>query len=266
MAPGGGGPWRPRSKKTGAGSDTFTGWRDLLLSPNDALLADLATTAAEIRERADVLVCIGIGGSYLGAKAIIEALTPYFPARRGEDAPRTPEILFAGHHMSGAYLRALMAYLEGKSVYLNVISKSGTTLEPALAFRFLRTWLEARFDDADRRIIVTTDPERGALNQLRAVKGYKKYVIPPDVGGRFSVLTPVGLLPIAVAGIDIHALFYGAVDACRRLSGTGRQPRARLRRPALPAPRARVCRRTTGRLRAAPARHRRVVATALRRE
>ncbi|QXD13804.1 glucose-6-phosphate isomerase [Rhodocaloribacter litoris] len=210
-------------EKTGAGHE-FTGWRDLLLSPNDALLEDLAATAAEIRERADVLVCIGIGGSYLGAKAVIDALTPYFPARRGDDAPRTPEILFAGHHMSGAYLRELMAYLEGKSVYLNVISKSGTTLEPALAFRFLRQWLEARFDDADRRIIVTTDPERGALNQLRAEKGYKKYVIPPDVGGRFSVLTPVGLLPIAVAGIDIHALFYGAVDACRRFSGTGDNP------------------------------------------
>src|SRR5690606_33843924 len=114
------------------------------------------------------------------------------------------------------YLRELMAYLDGKSVYLNVISKSGTTLEPALAFRFLRQWLEARFDDADRRIVVTTDPAGGALNKLQRDRGYKKYVIPPDVGGRFSVLTPVGLLPIAVAGIDIRSLFYGAVAACER--------------------------------------------------
>jgi glucose-6-phosphate isomerase len=176
---------------------------------------------------------VGIGGSYLGAKATIQALTPYFrpaPAfsselagvqfEHEEDSHRNPEIVFAGHHMSGAYLRQLLKYLEGKSVYLNVISKSGTTLEPALAFRFLRAWVEERFEDANERIIVTTDPERGALNQLRSEKGYKKYVIPPDVGGRFSVLTPVGLLPIAVAGIDIRSLFYGAVDACESYMGT----------------------------------------------
>ena len=212
--------------KTGAGND-YLGWRDLLLDPNDALLEDLAATAEAIRADADVLLCIGIGGSYLGAQAVIEALTPYFRPRQddgsagganlfGQHAGRTPEILFAGHHMSGAYLRELFAYLDGKSVYVNVISKSGTTLEPALAFRFARQFLEDRFGDADRRIIVTTDPSRGALNQLQQERGYKKYVIPPDVGGRFSVLTPVGLLAIAVAGIDIRSLFYGAVAACER--------------------------------------------------
>jgi glucose-6-phosphate isomerase len=200
--------------KTGAGSEML-GWRNLLLDPNDALLEDVAQTAFEIREKADVLVCIGIGGSYLGARAVIDALTPYLSAR-----DRKPEVIFAGHHMSGAYVRELLHYLEGKSVYLNVISKSGTTLEPALAFRFLRTWIEDRFEDADRRIIITTDPSEGALNRLRDEKGYKKYVIPPDVGGRFSVLTPVGLLPIAVAGVDIRALFYGAVDAARRLGSS----------------------------------------------
>lgn len=197
---------------TGAGSD-FLGWRDLLLDPNDALLEDLATTADEIRREADVLLCIGIGGSYLGARAVIDALTPYF-RKRGDQA--APEVLFAGHQMSGAYLRELMGYLEGKSVYVNVISKSGTTLEPALAFRVVRQWLEERFEDADRRIIVTTDPSEGALNQLQRDHGYKKYEIPRDVGGRFSVLTPVGLLPIAVAGVDIRSLFYGAAATCER--------------------------------------------------
>ncbi len=206
--------------KSGPGS-AFLGWRDLLLAPNDALLEDIAATAAAIRRDADVLVCIGIGGSYLGARAVIEALSPYF--RRNADTP-APEILFAGHHMSGAYLRDLAAALEGKSVYLNVISKSGTTLEPALAFRFLRQWLIDRFDDPERRIIVTTDPQRGALNRLQQECGYKKYEIPPDVGGRFSVLTPVGLLPIAVAGIDIRSLFYGAVSACQRLAAPEDNP------------------------------------------
>lgn len=187
----------------------YLGWRALVEEPNDALLEDISATAERIRNDADVFVCIGIGGSYLGAKAVIEALSPYM-GRPG------PEIIFAGHHMSGAYQRELLRYLEGKSVYLNVISKSGTTLEPALAFRFLRSYLEETFEDADKRIIVTTDPEAGALNVLRKEKNYKKYVIPPDVGGRFSVLTPVGLLPIAVAGIDIRALFYGAVAAKAR--------------------------------------------------
>ncbi len=206
-------------EKTGAGNE-YIGWRDMLANPNDALLEDIEHKAAEIRARADVLVCIGIGGSYLGAQAVIQALTPYFRPTVAEGSRSLPEVLFAGHHMSGAYLKQLMQHLEGKSVYLNVISKSGTTLEPALAFRFLRTWLEDRFEDADDRIIITTDPERGALNQLRTKHPYKKYVIPPDVGGRFSVLTPVGLLPIAVAGVDIRSLFYGAVGAFKAYEST----------------------------------------------
>lgn len=195
-------------QKTGAGND-FLGWQDLLASPDEALLHEIETVAAEIRERADVLLCIGIGGSYLGAKAFIDALSPYYN-RSG------PEVLFAGHQMSGAYLRDLLAYLEGKSVYVNVISKSGTTLEPALAFRFLLDWMDERYDDVNQRIIATTDPVSGALNQLRAERGFRKFVIPPDVGGRFSVLTPVGLLPIAAAGLDIRGLFAGAKSQFER--------------------------------------------------
>jgi glucose-6-phosphate isomerase len=190
---------------SGAGAE-FLGWRSFLEDPNDALLEDVVSTAEKIRRDAEVFVCVGIGGSYLGAKAVIEALSPYF-GRKG------PEIIFAGHHMSGAYIKQLLEYLEGKSVYLNVISKSGTTLEPALAFRYLRRFIENNFENPNERIIVTTDPKAGALNTLRDEKGYKKYEIPPDVGGRFSVLTPVGLLPIAVAGIDVRSLFYGAVSA-----------------------------------------------------
>ncbi|HCR48371.1 MAG TPA: glucose-6-phosphate isomerase, partial [Rhodothermales bacterium] len=202
--------------KNGAGNN-FLGWRDLLTTPNVSLLDEVAAVAAEIRERADVLLCVGIGGSYLGAKAVIDALSPYFK-RSG------PEILFAGHHMSGAYLRELLQSLEGKSVYVNVISKSGTTLEPALAFRFLLDWMDERFADANERIIATTDPASGALNQLRNSRGFRKFVIPPDVGGRFSVLTPVGLLPIAAAGIDVHALFEGARTECERLSTSENNP------------------------------------------
>ncbi|MDX1420873.1 MAG: glucose-6-phosphate isomerase [Rubricoccaceae bacterium] len=197
--------------KTGAGASE-TGWRDLLLDPNDALLEDLAATAAEIRERADVLVCVGIGGSYLGAEAVLRALTPTLPTGEG------PEILFAGHHLSPRYHAELLRYLDGKSVYVNVISKSGSTLEPSLAFRLVRRFVEERFDDASRRILVTTGPEGGLLNPLRDAKGYRAYRIPDGVGGRFSVLTPVGLLPIAAAGLDARSLFYGAVGLARTLA------------------------------------------------
>ncbi|CAM3217237.1 glucose-6-phosphate isomerase [Rhodothermus bifroesti] len=197
---------------TGPGHEML-GWRELLRKPDDALLEMLDATAAEIREQADVFLCLGIGGSYLGARAVIEALTPSF-----RHLAPTPEILFAGHHLSGSYLKALLNYLEGKSVYLNVVSKSGTTLETMLAFRVLRPWMEARFPDASRRILVTTDPAHGRLLEMARTYGYPRFAIPPNVGGRFSVLTAVGLLPIAVAGVDIRSLFYGAVETCERLS------------------------------------------------
>ncbi|TVP98407.1 MAG: glucose-6-phosphate isomerase [Balneolaceae bacterium] len=195
---------------TGKGSE-WLGWRRILAHPNDAELDEIAGYAAGIRSKADIFVVCGIGGSYTGAMAIIRALNPVFKQNG-------PEIIFAGHHMSGKYLKELVDYLEEpredgskKSVYLNVISKSGTTLETALAFRTLRNWMHLFYDDAEKRISATTGPEGGVLNKIIDAEGYKKYVIPDDVGGRFSVLTPVGLLPIAVAGIDIQTLFYGAV-------------------------------------------------------
>ncbi len=197
---------------TGAGSE-FLGWRRLFDGSHDSVVSEVLDAASEIRERADVLLCIGIGGSYLGAQAVNTALTPYF--RSSDDGP---EVLFAGHHLSGAYLQEVLRYLNGKSVFVNVISKSGTTLEPAVAFRLVRDWMHRTFPDAGRRIIVTTDPDRGKLNELRDEFGYRRFLIPPDVGGRFSVLTPVGLLPIAAAGVDVEALVRGAAAMFDRLS------------------------------------------------
>lgn len=197
---------------SGAGGEML-GWRHLLLKPDAAILAQVEEVAAEIRQEADVLLCVGIGGSYLGAQAVIEALSPYFPRERSG-----PEVLFAGHHLSPAYHRELLAYLEGKRVYVNVISKSGTTLEPAVAFRFARRLVDAQGGDAARRIIATTDAAKGVLRTLADERGYRTFVIPDDVGGRFSVQTPVGLLPIAVAGHDVRALLGGAAHAARELT------------------------------------------------
>jgi len=200
--------------KSGAGSEML-GWRDLLLDPDHDLLDDIEATADHLKDEADVLLCLGIGGSYLGARAVISALTPYLDARAADDAP---EVRFAGYQTSGAYLNELLDDLEGKSVYVNVISKSGTTLETALSFRVVREWLEEQYDNPADRVLITTDKDQGALNALNDAHGFhKKYVIPDDVGGRFSVLTPVGLLPIAAAGIDIQALFEGAAAACEAL-------------------------------------------------
>jgi glucose-6-phosphate isomerase len=202
--------------KSGKGPE-WLGWRDILARPNDALLNELEGLAESIRRDADVFVVCGIGGSYLGAKAVIDALGSLFPGKG-------PEIVYAGHHMSGRYLKELVAYLDAprsdgkrKSVYVNVISKSGTTTETAIAFRVLRDWIHQNYLDAKKRIICTTSESGGALNQIIDANGYKKFILPDDIGGRFSVLTPVGLLPIAVAGNDIRALFYGAVGAYRDL-------------------------------------------------
>jgi len=203
---------------SGAGSD-WLGWRDLLADPNDALLERIEHVATRLRAGANVIVVIGIGGSYLGAKALLAARTPYFKSSRsgpggllgGDSDSSGPEILFAGHHMSGRYMSELLAYLDGKSVYLIVISKSGTTLEPAIAFRILRQWLASKFDNTSERIVAITDAKYGALYSLAQKSGYEQFVIPDNVGGRFSVLTPVGLLPAACGGLDIKALFYGAV-------------------------------------------------------
>jgi len=182
-----------------AAGGTMLGWRRLVLQPDVDLIARVADLAAEITAEADVLLCIGIGGSYLGAQAAIEALTPHFE-RAG------PEVLFAGHHLAPAYHRELLERLVGRRVYVNVISKSGTTLEPALAFRLVRRALDVPPD----RIIATTDARRGVLHDMAHDAGYRRFEVPDDVGGRFSVLTPVGLLPIAVAGVDVYALMAGA--------------------------------------------------------
>ncbi|MDR9415043.1 MAG: glucose-6-phosphate isomerase [Gracilimonas sp.] len=199
--------------KTGPGSE-WLGWRDILSDPNDAGLEQISSLGDDIRAKADVFIVCGIGGSYLGAKAVIEALTPNFPSKG-------PEIIYAGHHLGGKYLQELLDYLKepkedgsAKNIYVNVISKSGSTLETALSFRMLRELIEKMYGEgASEHIICTTSKEGGILNKLIEQNGYRKFVIPSDVGGRYSVLTPVGLLPIAVAGIDIKTLFYGAVSA-----------------------------------------------------
>lgn len=202
---------------SGPGAE-WRGWRDILASPNDALIEEIDKTAARVRADADVVIVCGIGGSYLGARAVIDALKPHF-------SNKDPEIIYVGHHISGRYLENLINYLntprpdgKPKNVYMNVISKSGSTLEPAIAFRVLRRWMHNMYDNkVSERIICTTGETGGALNKVIEANGYEKFIIPDDVGGRYSVLSPVGLLPVAIAGIDIRSLFYGAVEAYTQL-------------------------------------------------
>ena len=190
---------------TGLGAD-FLGWVKLPTTTPDALLDDITATAASLRENCDVVVCIGIGGSYLGAKAVLEALGNAMGVANG------PQILFAGQNIGEDYLFELQEYLRGKRFGIIVISKSGTTTEPAIAFRLLKAQLEeqAGREAAGKLIVAITDAKRGALRSLATTEGYKTYVIDDNVGGRFSVLSPVGLLPIAVGGYDIKALMAGA--------------------------------------------------------
>lgn len=199
---------------TGAGSD-FLGWVDLPVDYDKEEFARIQKSAKQIQSNSDVLVVIGIGGSYLGARSAIEMLTPAF--KKNED---TPEIIFAGHHLSSTYTQELIDYLEGKDFSVNVISKSGTTTEPAVAFRLFKKLLEEKYgkEEAVKRIFATTDKEKGALKQLTTNEGYESFIVPDDVGGRFSVLTAVGLLPIAVAGIDIESMMSGAAKAREELS------------------------------------------------
>ena len=193
---------------SGLGND-FLGWVKLPSETPSSLLDDINATAASLRENCDTVVVIGIGGSYLGAKAVIEALSDSFAAYRHDSAPH---VLFAGQNIGEDYLYELSDYLKDKKFGIIVISKSGTTTEPAIAFRLLKEQLEHQLgrEEASKRIVAITDAKRGALRSLADQEGYKTYVIADNVGGRFSVLTPVGLLPIAVAGFDIHALIEGA--------------------------------------------------------
>ncbi len=193
---------------TGAGND-FLGWVNLPSATEDTLINDINDTAEKLRQSCEVVVAIGIGGSYLGAKAVIEALSDSFAAYKKNDGPA---VVFAGQNIGEDYLYELTSYLKDKKYGIIVISKSGTTTEPAIAFRMLKEQLEAQLGkaEASKRIVAITDAKRGALRQLATEEGYKTYVIEDNVGGRFSVLTPVGLLPIAVAGFDIRKLLEGA--------------------------------------------------------
>jgi len=201
-------------KKTGPGSD-FLGWLDLPSNYDREEFARIRQSAAKIRKDSDVLLVIGIGGSYLGARAAIELLSHSFANIASKKVRKSPQIIFCGNSLSATYLADLFDLLEGKDVSVNIISKSGTTTEPAVAFRIFRAFMEKKYgkDGAKGRIYATTDKSRGALKGLADEEGYESFVVPDDVGGRFSVLTAVGLLPIAVAGIDIREMMKGAKDA-----------------------------------------------------
>ena len=197
-------------EKTGKGQD-YLGWLDLPHHYDKDEYTRIKKAAEKIKKDSDVLVVIGIGGSYLGAKAGLEFLSEPF-------VKNDLEIIFAGHHMSGHYLSNLLTYLEDKEFSVNVISKSGTTTEPAIAFRILKKALEKKYgaEQAKSRIYATTDAKRGALYTVSKESGYEMFVIPDDVGGRYSVLTAVGLLPLAAAGIDTNLILKGAQDAYDR--------------------------------------------------
>lgn len=207
--------------KTGKGSE-FLGWHNLPSSVTPEIINDIKQVAADIRKKAKFFVVIGIGGSYLGARAIIEALQSPFDAYQTSE---NPKILYAGQNLSEDYLHDLLALLDNEDYALTVISKSGTTTEPAIAFRLIANHLENKYGakEAASRIIAITDAEKGALRTLATQKGYKTFIVPNDVGGRFSVLTPVGLLPIAIAGYDIEALIEGALHMEKLTASTAKE-------------------------------------------
>ena len=193
----------------------FLGWVDLPVNYDKDEFERIKKAAKKIQNDSDFLIVIGIGGSYLGARAVIEALTNCFYNMIPSKRRKTPKILYAGNSLSPNYLHDLLELIAEKDISLNVISKSGTTTEPAIAFRILREAIETKYgvEEAKKRIYVTTDKEKGALKTLADDEKYETFVIPDNVGGRFSVLTAVGLLPIATAGIDIDKLMKGAEDA-----------------------------------------------------
>lgn len=200
--------------KTGAGND-FLGWIDLPVNYDKEEFARIKKAAEKIRSNSDVLVVIGIGGSYLGARSAIEMLSHSFYNILDKSKRKAPQILYAGNSISSTYMAELLEAVEGKDISVNVISKSGTTTEPAIAFRLFKELLEKKYgkEGARERIYATTDKKSGALKNLSDAEGYETFVVPDDVGGRYSVLTAVGLLPIAAAGIDIDKIMQGAADA-----------------------------------------------------
>ncbi|MFB7139234.1 glucose-6-phosphate isomerase [Gottfriedia sp. NPDC056225] len=206
-------------EKTGAGSD-YLGWVEL---PNDydkEEFSRIQKSAEKIKSDSDVLLVIGIGGSYLGARAAIEMLQHSFFNIASKEERKAPQVFFVGNNISSTYMHDLIQVLKDKDFSINVISKSGTTTEPAIAFRIFRKLLEEKYgvEEAKNRIYATTDKARGALKTVADEKGYETFVIPDDVGGRYSVLTAVGLLPIAAAGIDIEQMMKGAQDAYNEYS------------------------------------------------
>ena len=198
----------------------FVGWLELPSNYDKKEFSRIKKAAKKIKKESDILIVIGIGGSYLGARAVIESLTSTFNNMLTEKQRRYPQILYVGNNLSPNYINELIEYIGDKDFSVNVISKSGTTTEPAIAFRIFREILENKYgiDEARSRIYVTTDKERGALKTLADNEGYEKFVIPDNVGGRYSVLTAVGLLPIATAGIDIDKLMEGARIAKERFN------------------------------------------------
>lgn len=193
--------------KKGAGND-FLGWLDLPVKLDMREIAAIKQAAAKIKAQSKVLLAIGIGGSYLGAKSAIEMLKKYFGGNG-------VEVIFVGNHISSTYVSDLIEYLADKDFSINIISKSGTTTEPSIAFRIFRDLIETRYgkEEARKRIYATTDKARGALKTLADAEGYQEFVVPDDIGGRYSVLTPVGLLPIAASGVDIDEMLEGAKQA-----------------------------------------------------
>lgn len=198
----------------GPGSD-FLGWIELPSNFDKEEFKKIKLAAEKIQRDSDVLLVIGIGGSYLGTRACIDALSHSFYNNLSKDQRKTPEIYYVGNNISSTYLTDLLDVIEGKDISINVISKSGTTTEPAIAFRILKEYMENKYGKelAKTRIYATTDKVKGALKQLSNDEGYETFVIPDDVGGRYSVLTAVGLLPLATAGIDINKLMEGAFSA-----------------------------------------------------
>src|SRR5574344_803650 len=199
--------------KSGAGND-FLGWIDLPVAYDKDEFARIKKAAAKIQSDSEVLLVIGIGGSYLGARAAIEFLRHSFYSVVSKEVRKTPEIYFVGNSISSTYIRHLMDVIGDRDFSINMISKSGTTTEPAIAFRVFKELMEKKYGKAEaaKRIYATTDKARGSLKNLATEEGYESFVVPDDVGGRFSVLTAVGLLPIAVSGADIDKLMEGAAS------------------------------------------------------
>ena len=198
----------------------FLGWIELPTNYDKEEFSRIKKETEKIQKDSDVLVVIGIGGSYLGARAVIDSLTHSFYNSMSEEKRKTPQIVYAGNNLSPVYMNDLLEFIADKDISINVISKSGTTTEPAIAFRIFREVLETKYGvvEARKRIYVTTDKKKGALKTLADEEKYETFVIPDNVGGRFSVLTAVGLLPIATSGIDIDKLMQGAKQAQEKYS------------------------------------------------